>query len=280
MTSENLLPFDPNKAADLIKQGKIKVVTTPTPSVVALPEQPMAEDKMMERAKDILGRDFLGPEAVRTMQTKLKTVGVDVEFPIDNLPPLPYGEQDLQLAKQNGEMLVLRAANKRQAKSEIPLTIVDFREFFRQDPDHKLDTPFYTFRSNANDWYPSEGFAAKPGEIQLCWTLVKKEIMKNSTDKNWSKQEDLLKDYVSDLKRKGATNTEVRRRTAMEAIWDTMLYYANTGEQLLGDKYDWTNSLASNDNRVHVGAFASDGLHVNGWLPRSSREDIGVCPSR
>lgn len=281
MTNENLLPFDPNKVPDLIKTGRIKVVTAPTvPVAISAPEQTGTSDPMIERAQRILGKDFLGPKSVIFMQKKLNAVGVDVEFNIDSLPPIPYDEQDLQLASQNGEMLVLRAGAQRLNGTEEQITVMNFRELFRRDPNSKLDTPFYSFRSGANDWYPSENFAAQPGEIQLGWALVKKDVLANSKNKKWDKQEELLRKYGEELEKKGATNTQVSRRTAMEVTWDTMLYYVHAGEQLLPGVYDWTKSRASHGYLVYVGHFDSRGLRVGRWYPEDADEGIGVCPAR
>ncbi len=281
MTNESLLPFDPNKVPDLIKRGKIKVVTAPTvPVAISAPEQTGIRDPMLEQAKNILGKDFLGPEAVGVMQGKLNAAGVDVKFNIDNLPPIPHSEQDLQFASQNGEMLVLRAGAQRLNGTEEQLTVMNFRELFRQDPNNTLPTPFYSFRSGANDWYPSENFAVQPGEIQLGWALVKKDVLSNSKNNKWDKQEELLRKYGEDLKKKGATSTQVSRRTAMETIWDTMLYYTNTGEQLLQGVYDWTKSRTSRGLLVYVGYFDSNGLVVYYWDPESALENVGVCPAR
>lgn len=45
---------------------------------------------MIERAKELIGKDFLGIEAVRNMESKLKGVGINVEFLLNNLPSFLY----------------------------------------------------------------------------------------------------------------------------------------------------------------------------------------------
>lgn len=243
-------------------------------------EAPSPKDNMVERAKEILGKDFLGLEAVRKMEAALKGVGANVEFRLDRLPDFPYSEQDLQLAKQNGEMVVLRASHANIDGRTAPLSLISFRELFKKDPVGGIPALFYSFRSDANDWYLQENFATNSLEMELGWAIVKKEFLNGSTSKNWQQQEEVMKKYGEDLRAKGGTNTQVRRRTAKEAVWDTMLYYSNTKEQLLETKYDWTSSRASGDRLVGVGGFDSGGLYVGRWDPANQNPDIGVCPSR
>ncbi len=239
-----------------------------------------SQDRMAERAKEILGSDFLGIEAIRSMESRLKAVGVNVEFSLDNMPAIPYSEKDLELAKQNGEMLVLRAENARINGKGSPLTLINFRELFRKDPVGSIATLFYSFRPDANDWYQGQDFATKPGEVKLGWAIVKKDLLPDSKSKTWDQQEEVLKQYAEDLKKRGATNAQVRRRTAMEATWDSMLYYINNKNQLLGSTVDWTSSRTSDGHLVGVGDFASDGLLLSRWRPSGSLDLLGVCPSR
>lgn len=235
---------------------------------------------MVERAKEVLGRDFLGVEAIKKLEQELKKAGVNVEFALDKLPPFLYTEEDLQTAKSFGEMLVLRPEAMLRGGREVPLTLIEFRELFRKDPLGKMQTVVYSFRTDANDWYKGEKFATQAGEIKLGWSLVKKDVLDGSTNTTWNDQEQLLKQYEAGLRRKGAKNVSIRRRTGAEAVYDELLYYVNTGERLLPDKYDWTQTRTSDGFLVYVGRFDSDGLNVSRYWPRNSDSSIGVCPSR
>ena len=235
---------------------------------------------MVERAREILGRDFLGVEAIKKLEQELKKVGVNVEFALDKLPPFLYTEEDLQTAKAFGEMLVLRPEAMLRGGREVPITMIEFRELFRKDPLGKMQTVMYSFRTDVNDWYKREKFATGAGEIKLGWSLVKKDVLDGSTSTTWNDQEQLLKQYEAGLKRNGAKNVSTRRRTGAEAVYDELLYYVNTGERLLPDKYDWTQTRASGGYLVCVGRFDSNGLHVRNNRPEDSYSSIGVCPSR
>jgi len=240
---------------------------------------------MIERAKEVLGRDFLGVGAIKKLEQELEKVGVNVEFITrdenGNLPPFPYTEEDLKLAKENGEMLVLRPKAILRGGREVPLTLIEFRELFRKDPLGKMQTVVYSFRADARDWYKGEKFATSTGEIKLGWSLVKKDVLDGSTNTNWNDQEQLLRQYEAGLKRKGAKNTSVKRRTATEAFYDELLYYVNTGERLLPNKCDWTQTRTSAGTLVHVGYFGSYGLHVrSNYTSDYLIYHLGVCPSR
>ncbi|TSC88233.1 MAG: hypothetical protein G01um10147_138 [Microgenomates group bacterium Gr01-1014_7] len=271
------LPFDPNQVPKLLKEGRIKVVRSPQ---VTSSERAVSTDRMTERAKDILGKDFLGVEAVRNMEAKLKGVGQAVEFDTAALPPIPYTEKDLELARQHGEMLVLRVGLMRLGGREVPLSLINFRELFRTDPLNKLSTPYFAFRSDANDWYKDQPFATKGGEIGLSWALVAKNILPGSNSKTLNQQARVMETYATNLQSQGASRTEFRRRTATEAAYDTLLYYVNNGEQLLSDKYDWTQTRTSDGRLVLVGYFDSGGLGVDYWDPTLQYPNIGVCLSR
>lgn len=244
-------------------------------------EEPQVENLggMMERAKEILGKDFLGKDAIRVMEQKLKAIGVNVEFDIDKLPAFTYTEQDLQLAKQNGEMLVLRPDTMLRGGREVPITLREFQELLKKNPLGKSGSPFY--HSSSGDWYTDEKFfKTVGGEIKLQWALVKKEVLDGSLNQTWNDQETLIKQYQGGLKRKGAGSVDIRRRTATETAWDTMLYYINTGERLLGNVYDWGQTRSSRGRLVVVGSFDSTGLNVGGNDPGYSGSHVGVCPSR
>ena len=89
-----------------------------------------------------------------------------------------------------------------------------------------------------------------------------------------------MKKHANELKKKGASNTDFRRRTPTEAAWDTLLYYVNNEEQLLSGTYDWTNTRSSDGDLVDVGGFDSGGVSVDRWFPDGSHGILGVCLSR
>ncbi len=273
--SDEILRLSADQVREMLKQGEMDIPTIP------LIEPQIPGDSMIERAKEVLGKDFMGVEAVRNMESKLKGVGVNVEFVLDNIPLLPYDEQDLQLAKQNGEMLVLRPEEMERDEGKMPLTLMNFRKLFSKNPLGKTGAIFGT------NWYTREKFATQAGEIKLGWSLVRKDVLMvrrgvldGAIFTSWNKQEGLLQQYGEGLKIQGAKNVSVRRRTALEAVYDTLLYYVNTGEKLLLDKYDWGQTKTSVGSYVYLGRFNTGGLRAFRIIPGHSYYSIGVCATR
>jgi len=238
---------------------------------------PVEQLKAIE-AKRILGKDFLGIEAVRNMEFELRNLGVDISFDLDilgdlqSVPEIPYSFKDLEIAKQNGEMLVLRAQTMEVRRNGERVTIANFREIFSKDP---LGLKYSLF--DPNFWYKNEQFA-NTMEIKLGWSLVKKEVLAGSLDTTWDYQEQLLRQYGDDLKKLGADHFYVKRRTAMEATWDTILYYINTGNSLLV-ACDWGQSSILN-KKVYAGHFLLNGFGIYCSSPNNKDGLVGVCPCR
>jgi len=246
---------------------------------------------MIERAKELLGKDFLGVEAIRNMESKLKGIGVNVEFIIKQVPTFPYTEQDLQLAKRNKEMVVLRTDSMHQNGIDTPITILNFRELFITDPLGKKDTIFT--KGQFGDLLKTKDFAISSGEILLGWSIVKKDILDNSTGKTWYEQEDLLKNYRDNLKDQGVAHVNVHRRRPMEVLWDTLLYHLNNNSQLLEKYADWTSAhnMPQQPYFVFVG-YNKDlnsppsihhdpaWLQIYGVFAHGKNPGLGVCPAR
>lgn len=284
ITPKEVARYDPwNQRGKLAEETANELLgepaTTPSTEVISPPTAITPE-----QAKEILGNDFLGVEAIRKMENKLKTVGVDVQFETDPLPNLPYSEQDLKLARENGEMLVLRTETMTKSGERISLTLIGFRELFRKDPLGKMPVVVRALGPGEYDLCKGSKFATSAKEIKLDWSLVKKDLLDGSTKTNWTGQEQLLRQYEIDLKRNGASSVSVRRRTATEAVYDTLLYYVNSGEKLLPEKTDWTKTRpvvsVIGEILVCVGDFSPTGLLLYYHDQKYANGGIGVCPTR
>lgn len=239
-------------------------------------EIPLVRDRVTtERAKEVLGKDFLGVEAVRGMEANLNAVGQNVEFVIPQVPPIPYSDTDLQIAKEVGEMLVLRVGEmkrKKEGVSEvIPISLINFRKLFRQDPVGDIQTLFWSFSGHpmALDWYKDQPFATRGGEISLGWALVAKKPYTYTVCQSWDRQTEMLNYLSQALANKGASSTNLRRRTATEATWDTLLYYMANREQILRDSFDQTQTQESGGDFVVMGGFNYFGLQLDHWVRKN-----------
>ena len=97
-------------------------------------------------AREILGKDFLGPEAIQT------TFGVELTpDELQEIEDIPFTREELEQAKQLGMMLVLRVPRLGEGKTERPLTIDSARELFAKgdalgDPKKKKQKVFFLVR--------------------------------------------------------------------------------------------------------------------------------------
>ena len=98
------------------------------------------------------------------------------------------------------------------------------------------------------------------------WYLLRKNIVPDSTSKNFSEQQVLLSD-----------KDEVPR--ACELVYMMTLYYLVRGQKLFADKWARCIDLTSGSNRVHVN-FYDDRLVIDGWGDDSRHVNLGVASSR
>jgi len=85
---------------------------------------------------------------------------------------------------------------------------------------------------------------------QVGWKLISKELMKNSTLKNFQEEIDLLK------------KKEVIP-SASEVAKAIIGHYLANGERLLENKHARTSSVDLNGRRLAVGGFGEDGLKID-----------------
>jgi len=251
----------------------------------------------LARAKEIMGQDFFGPEEV-------KTAFLD-QVDVSEIPSIPFTSEELEKAKELGQMLILRQ----------PLTMKQISESLanKVNDDGKV---LYDFK-----WYKEEKFYTTEAP-EASWALVSKEVVPDSPNKNYLQQTQVLIDYLrnevfKDVEipaeyadamnefesekaeiaaivsssvesewRKAAQMLEelkinrLTRRSPAEALYDLVVYFQNNGERLLPDTYSWTNRRNSSGSLVYVGYFESDGVVVSGDSPGESDSYFGDSFSR
>jgi midasin (ATPase involved in ribosome maturation) len=249
--------------------------------------------KQLEQAKDIFGSDFIGPVEIKA------AFGTAVET--EDVPTIPFSMVELKQAEELGQMLILRQ----------PLTMQQIGEALG-DKVKDEGKVFYD-----TDWYKEEKFFTEE-LAQAGWALVSKEVVPDSTDKNFLDQTDLMVDYLKNQVFKGvelpavyqeaideylakrtdiATTmssdwqkaagmleslqiTELTRQSPSEALYDLVAYFQNNDERMLPDKYSWTKRRYSDGRLVYVGHFGSGGVHVSWRRPGRSASLLGVSFSR
>jgi hypothetical protein len=253
-------------------------------------------------ASRILGPDFLGPKAY------LATFG---QLPVD-APTLHLTEKQLERIKDRGEQLVLMQSH---FSGGIPLTMYNiyqklggkqkdgspllpqgFKDLYQMHPSEH----FYITETPKSDWrivaktpiglgYDYQGQTdelvayieevyRKPNMLPACIEDAmavyerKEDSIKQETD--WRKR-------ASSLASLGIN--QLLRGSAVETLLHLVLY--NTGtttaqENLLYQRWSWTNSRTSFGYLVSAGFFGFDGVNVARSSPYYSSWALGVLPSR
>jgi hypothetical protein len=204
-------------------------------------------------ARALLGDDVLGADdAANVFGT-----GVDA-------PPIPFSSEELAVAKTAGDMLVLRLATV----GNQPLTVQRLIQGFPQSFDERyLRKMGYQLR---DDWGIELEPLAGTDTCTFGWALVCKDILADTRNLAYDEQDVVVETY-----RNG-----VRRRSAVEAAYDTLLYFGARKVRLLETTWDWTGSRTVDGGYLNVGGFGAAGLQVLSFSRAVRHGALGVCPTR
>jgi hypothetical protein len=206
-------------------------------------------------ARRVFAADFLGWEEVSPLIDGSPAAAAERAV----RERLPFGNDQLMRAADDGMMLVLRVARTGTGK---PLTIVELGTRFpgHTDPGKPSSDP----------WYAREPFASeetcRPG-----WALVDKGLYSRSRNRPYLEQDEELGT------RSRLLGLPLRRRSAVEIVYDTLLYAALRGERLLEAEWDWSSSATSDGGFVTAGQFDEQGLHLFGYSQAVRFDSLGVC---
>jgi hypothetical protein len=208
----------------------------------------------------IFGSDVLGPEEITL------ALGSD---PLANIGPedrkrverIPFDRETLTRAADDGRMLVLRVG--RDAAGD-PLTIVSLARRFESASATRLE------KTLQEAWFAREPFA----NVDTCaggWALVEKRPLDETRNLSYPEQTQVLGE------RSRRTGLALRRRTAVEAVYDTLLFAAARQERLLESAWDWSSSPTVDGGWVTVGEFGPDGLKLLGYSKAVRFGTLGIC---
>jgi len=276
------------------------------------------ELERIEKAKEIMGNDFMGPEQV--------AAAFNFDPTTIEVPPIPFSAQELERAKQLGQFLILRIDKDNGGN---PLTMQRIGIILND----KLKDNGKVF-SNL-DWQQTEEFFTTDFP-KARWALVSKDLLgyenngqikdedeaKVSTNKNYLEQTQVLINYLKNEVFQGGTIpleytqaiaefdqekasigaiiessngtewkraaemlenlqiTQLLRQSSVEALYDLIVYFQITGVRLLSNQYVWTSCRASDGYLVRVGSFWFVGASVSGSEPDSRYDNLGVSFSR
>ena len=169
-------------------------------------------------------------------------------------------------------MLVLRVAH---LNDNTALTLMQLVGRFPRAFDQRLlRQAGYQLK---DDW----GIALEPlAATETCaveWALVRKQILDDSRNLAFEEQTAVLHRYAERLQVPAIT---VRRRSAVEAVYDTVLYFVTRGVRLLQNTWDWSDSRTVDGGYLNVGGFGDNGMQVLSYSTAVRHGGLGVCPSR
>ena len=261
------------------------------------------ETMEFQEAKEIFGEDLLGPEEIE------KTWG----FQPDAIPEIPFSREELERAKEMGQMLLLRVEQTEDGKPMSLETINDIlvKKWKKEGKGEILKTA-----DGWKNWIGEDRF--KKEAPRSGWALVSKDLLPDSTSKNYIEQTDVIiktlreeafkdvevpeeyeeairefeanKDRLTKLM---STNwqeaakqlselkiTKLTRQIFPEAIYDVAMYHDRHNKRMLSGKYTWTASLNPDGALVNLGYFDSEGVSGYWGAPGGRRGDLGVSLSR
>lgn len=264
-----------------------------------------ASTEQITTAIETIGKqNVFGPEEVE------KTFGIRLEA--ENIPEIPFSKEDLERAKELGQFLILRVDKTAGGQ---PLTVEKMQETLQP----KLDKEKSGKILYSTDWYKNQDFFKKDTP-KLGWALVAKNVIPDSTNKNFINQTAILAGYLKDKVFKGGplpkqyqeaigefekkkvaleqligSNwqkaakqlselklTRLTRQSPTEVIYDLLVLFQSgpNKDRLLEKTQTWTGRLSSYGKLVCVGGFDVGGAIVSSWNPDVSNDDIGVSFSR
>ena len=210
----------------------------------------------LSEARRVFGDDMLGAEEVFAALgfDPLASVVGEGRAALDRLP---FDAQTLMRAADYGMMLVLRVAQGQAA-----LTILELADRFPGSAD--------LAKSYRESWFAAEPFAATE-TCKLGWALVDKQPFAESRNRSYGEQDAILDE------RRRLVGLALRRRTAIEIVYDTLLYAAARRERLLPSEWDWSSSPTSDGGLVSAGQFDDQGLHLLGYSKGIRFDSLGIC---
>lgn len=253
----------------------------------------------LKEAKEILEQDFLGKEEIER--------AFDIKIEDKDIPEIPFTKEDIEKAKELGQFLILRTD---KIDKKTPLTIENLNKHLK-GKTKEGGKILYSDSYKSEDLYKTE-------IPKLSWALTSKELIPDSTSKNYLQQTELIVKYlkekvfkdtdISESYQQAITEFEAQkdeieklmttdwkkaaekleklqinqltRQTPVETIYDLIAYLHTNNQRLLENKYTWTKRRFSDGRLVDVGAFDSRGADLDGWRPGHSSGRIGVSFSR
>jgi hypothetical protein len=211
------------------------------------------EEATLTDARRLFGGHILGPDevgkALGAAPSSLKSAAPDLTF-----DTVPFTSDLLRKAAAQGMTLGLRLAHV----GGVPLTLLRLASLFPG-----------TEPSTADPWFASEPFAKQT--CRAGWALFERRTFAASRNLTYSQQNDALSDRARQI------GLGLRRRMAVEVVYDVLLYAAAHGERLLADEWDWSSSATTDGAFVTAGQFDERGLRLLRYSQAVRFDRLGIC---
>src|SRR3990167_7593755 len=181
-----------------------------------------------QEAKELLGEDLIGPEEIE------KTWGVRSE----EIPDIPFSREVLERAKEMGQMLVLRVEKTEDGK---PMSLEAMIDIIQKRWDKEGKGKLLYTDNEYKNWEERTGADFGQKAPRAGWTLVSKELLPQSTSKNYAQQTELMVAYLKDSVFKDMEIPEEYEEALQE--WEQVKQTDKNIQELLRNpdnpKYDW-----------------------------------------
>ena len=265
--------------------------------------------EQMDMAKEVMNEEFFGFQEVK------KAFGIEINP--EDIPKIPFEKAELERAKELNQFLVLRVD---KAPDGEPLSMQKINEILKgkvSDGSKLLSSDDGKGGLKYDSWHRDEKFS-KEEAPKLAWSLVSKEVIPNSTSKNYLQQTEELVNYIKNSVFKGEEVPEeyqeaikefeeekdgiekiitsrweeaaeklsnlkinrLARQNPAEVLYDIAISFQNKGERILENQRSWTHGRGSRETLVGVGGFGANGVGVSGQMPGDTGSDVGVIFSR
>jgi hypothetical protein len=211
-----------------------------------------------EEARRIFAADCLGAEEIAA------AFGDDARAALSSasrslVAEIPFDRGVLMRAADEGMMLVLRLP---KTSAGLVLTVMTLAERFpgRAAPGGPAEAP----------WFANQPFAREDA-CRLAWTLVDKQPAAETKNLSYAEQDEEL------ARRSERLGLRLRRRSAVEIVYDTLLYAGARGERLLESDWDWSSTMTTDGGAVTAGQFDDSGLRLVAYSKAVRFDSLGVC---
>jgi hypothetical protein len=212
----------------------------------------------IEEARRILGTALIGPAELARLLGGSGSSNSDL--------PIPFSASELEAAKKQDCILIRRPVATADGER---LTLAFLHTRFAET----LPTGGRGFRAG-KPWFGREDFATE--EVPAGgWALTARVPWQATLNQTYVPGGEAIQ-----LEAKLARLPEGwRRRSAVEAAFDSLALAAATGSRPMETAWDWCSTASADGGLVNIGGFTADGLEVLAYSRAVKHGGLGACPT-